>query len=297
MRVYYSDHFPLPLPENHRFPMAKYRLLRNRVEAVADSLSLRLAVPPAATDHELLRVHTSGYVRKVAGGDLTPSEIRRIGFPWSPQMEQRARRSAGATLGAARSALQEGLGVNLAGGTHHAFADRGAAFCVFNDSAIAASAMLEEGRAERIAVVDCDVHQGDGTAFLGRNIPEVFTLSIHGANNFPFRKESSDIDIALDDETEDLEYLARLEGGLEVVFRFCPDLVIYLAGADPFVGDRLGRLSLSKKGLLERDRLVLESCRSRGIAVAVTMAGGYADRVEDIVDIHFQTVQLAARLG
>jgi acetoin utilization deacetylase AcuC-like enzyme len=213
-------------------------------------------------------------------------------------MVERSRRSSGATVEACRAALEEGVAVNLAGGTHHAFRDCGEGYCVFNDSAVAARAMQAEGRARRVAILDCDVHQGNGTAAIFRDDPTVFTFSIHGAKNFPLRKETSDLDIDLPDGCGDAEYLEALERGLRVVLeRAHADLAIYLAGADPFEDDKLGRLKLTKQGLAERDCLVFGRCRAAGLPVAVTMAGGYPRRVEDAVDIHFQTVRLAAEMG
>jgi len=297
MRVFYSDTFVLPLPPGHRFPMEKYALLRERVIAENIVPFDRLHVPEPASVDELVRVHTPAYIERVMTGRLTDAEIRRIGFPWSLQMVERSRRSAGATIAACRVALQEGVGVNLAGGTHHAFADAGAGYCVFNDAAVAARAMQAEGRVRQIAIIDCDVHQGDGTAAIFADDPTVFTFSIHGAHNFPFRKQQSDLDIALPDATGDAAYLDALEWGLRQTFATAkPDLVIYLAGADPYYDDRLGRLSLTKAGLAERDRLVFGYCRSAGVPVAVTMAGGYARQINDTVDIHAHTVA-AASLG
>ena len=230
-------------------------------------------------------------------GTLTGKEVRRIGLPWSEKLVERSRRASGGTLDACLAALEDGFAANLAGGTHHAFADRGEGYCVFNDSAIAAHAVQTEGFVERVVVVDTDVHQGNGTAAILRGDPSVFTFSIHGAKNFPFHKEESDLDVALPDGTDDSEFLDALEGGLERALEESrAELAIYLAGADPFEDDRLGRLSVTKKGLAERDRLVLESCRERGLPVAVTMAGGYARDVEDTVDIHFQSIERAARL-
>ncbi|WP_322513127.1 histone deacetylase, partial [Chloroflexus sp.] len=247
---------------------------------------------------ELARAHTKAYIERVLNGQLSSAELRRIGFPWSPQMVERSRRSVGATIAACRVALSEGVGVNLAGGTHHAFADAGAGYCVFNDAAVAARVMQAEGRARQIAIVDCDVHQGDGTAAILAADPTIFTFSIHGAHNFPFRKQQSDLDVALPDATSDAAYLDALEWGLRQTFAAArPDLVIYLAGADPYYDDRLGRLSLTKAGLAERDRLVFAYCRSAGVPVAVTMAGGYARQVSDTVDIHAQTIALAADLS
>jgi acetoin utilization deacetylase AcuC-like enzyme len=297
MRVFYTDQFVLPLPAGHRFPITKYTLLRERVFASGLFTPDELCVPDAATKTDLLRVHDAEYVRRVTDGELTEKELRRIGFPWSPQMVERARRSSGATIAAARAALIDGLAVSLAGGTHHAFPDHGGGYCVFNDAAIAARAMQAEERAQRVVIVDCDVHQGDGTANIFQHDPSVFTFSIHGAKNYPFHKEASDLDVALIDDADDTVYLAALREALPAVLdRAEADLAIYLAGADPFCEDTFGRMQLSKAGLLQRDRFVLESCRAIGLPVAITLAGGYAKRVEDTVDIHWQTVQLAKSL-
>jgi acetoin utilization deacetylase AcuC-like enzyme len=293
VRIFYSDHYVLPLPPGHRFPMSKYARLRERV--LDSYLAAHCEVSPAATDDEIRRAHDECYVQRVFAGTLSATEQRRIGFPWSAQMVQRSRRTSGATIAAARAALQDGTAVNLAGGTHHAFRDRGEGFCIFNDSAIAARALQAEGRAERVLIVDCDVHQGNGTASIFRNDPSVFTFSIHGANNFPFRKEPGDLDVELDDGTGDREYLDALERGLaQAIARARAQLVIYLAGADPYQGDRLGRLALTKQGLLDRDRRVFERCAEAGLPLAVTMAGGYARDVADTVEIHLATVETAA---
>lgn len=296
MRLYYTGAFVLPLPPGHRFPMRKYSLLRERLLASGEFSEADFLTPPAATDEELCRAHSPEYVRRIASGDISAAELKRIGFPWSPGMIERSRRSAGATLAACRAALEDGCAVNLAGGTHHAQADRGEGFCVFNDAAVAALAMLAEGRVTQVAVIDCDVHQGNGTAAILRGDDRVFSFSMHGARNFPFEKECSDLDIELPDGTGDDDYLAALDQGLTEVFARCtPQLVIYLAGADPYVGDRLGRLSLSFEGLQERDRRVLTACRERGIAVAVAMAGGYAEPIEDTVTVHANTVAATKR--
>jgi acetoin utilization deacetylase AcuC-like enzyme len=295
LKIFYTDHFVLPLPEGHRFPMAKYAMLRARVAAAGLSGGEPLVEPPAATDAQILLAHDAAYLKRLTGGELSEAEVRRIGFPWSEQMVERSRRSSGATLSAARAALAEGVAVNLAGGTHHAFRDHGAGYCVFNDAAIAALAMQAEGRVRRVVIIDCDVHQGDGTAAILAHEPSVFTFSIHAERNFPFRKEASDLDIALPDGTGDDEYLPALERGVcHALSAAQPDLAIYLAGADPFEGDRLGRLTLTKAGLRARDHLVIRLCREAGMPVAVTMAGGYARSIEDTVDIHFSTVQVAA---
>ncbi|HEV3476158.1 MAG TPA: histone deacetylase [Rubrobacteraceae bacterium] len=297
MKVFYSDHFVLPLPEGHRFPMVKYSMLREKVAASGLSEPGEMRAPRPVSGEEILRAHARSYLRRVVDGALTRSEMRRIGFPWSERMVERSRRASGGTLDACLAALEDGFAANLAGGTHHAFAERGEGYCVFNDSAIASRALRARGLAERIVVVDTDVHQGNGTAAILRADPWIFTFSIHGANNFPFRKEESDLDVALPDGADDGEFLEALEDGLEKTLeRSRAELAIYLAGADPYVDDRLGRLSVSKEGLAERDRLVLESCRTRGIPVAVTMAGGYARNVADTVEIHFRSIARAAAL-
>ena len=298
MRVFYSDHFVLPLPDDHRFPMRKYSMLRERVAASSVCGPGELTEPDAVTDAEILRAHDPDYLDRVASGTLTDKEVRRIGFPWSERMVERSRRASGGTVGACLAALEDGFAANLAGGTHHAFAHRGEGYCVFNDSAIAARAVQAAGLVERVVVVDTDVHQGNGTASILENDDSVFTFSIHGEKNFPFHKERSDLDVPLPDGADDGAYLDALRSGLERALDASEaGLAIYLAGADPFVGDRLGRLSVTKRGLAERDRIVLENCLERGIPVAVTMAGGYSEHIPDIVDVHFQSVSRAATLA
>jgi acetoin utilization deacetylase AcuC-like enzyme len=293
MRIFYTDHFVLPLPEGHRFPMQKYALLRHKV---AEARLGDLAVPHAATDTEISRAHDVDYLSRVQGGALTAADLRRIGFPWSSAMVERSRRSSGATIEAARAALTDGIAVSLAGGTHHAYPDHGEGFCVFNDSAIAARALQAEGLVRRVVILDCDVHQGNGTAAILAEDDSVFTFSIHGAKNFPLHKEKSDLDLELADRADDRVYLEAVEWGVGRALDWADaDLAIYLAGADPFADDRLGRLAVSKDGLARRDWLVLEMCRERGLPVAITMAGGYARHLADTVDIHFQTVVLAAQ--
>src|SRR5215203_5133557 len=237
MKVFYSDHFVLPLPEGHRFPMKKYSMLRESVERSGICKNGELRAPRAVTDEEILRAHDPGYLEKVVAGALTDKEMRRIGFPWSQRMVERSRRASGGTLEAARIALSEGIATNLAGGTHHAFADRGEGFCVLNDSAIASRVLLEEGLVGRVVVVDTDVHQGNGTAAILEDDERVFTFSIHGDKNFPFHKEESDLDVPLPDGADDGEYLSALEGALEGILDLESwDLAIFLAGADPFEG-------------------------------------------------------------
>ena len=274
--------------------MAKYSGLRERLLADGIVAADELHEAPQAGWDDLRLVHTPDYVQAVADGTLSRDVQRRIGFPWSPQMVERARRSVGATIAAARSALEQGCSANLAGGTHHAFADRGEGYCVFNDVAVATRVLQRDGLARRIAIVDCDVHQGNGTASIFRADDEVFTLSMHGAKNYPFRKEASDLDVELDDGTGDEPYLAQLAHCLSVVLRtHQPDVVFYLAGADPYEGDRLGRLKLTIEGLRQRDQHVLWTCRSAGLPVIVTMSGGYAPDVNAIVTIHANTIKTA----
>jgi acetoin utilization deacetylase AcuC-like enzyme len=298
MRLFYCDHFVLPLPEGHRFPMEKYALLRERVESELPPGQGRLSVPAAASDEELETVHTREYLQKLIEGTMSQAEIRRIGFPWSPTLVERSRRSVGGTLECARAALEDRVAANLSGGTHHAFPDRGEGYCVFNDVAVAARVLMAEGRIERVAILDTDVHQGNGTAFIFRDSPEVFTLSIHGANNYPFRKEPGDLDLELPDGASDEEFLSVVkEGVARALGPAIPDLAFFLSGADPFEGDRLGRLAVSKEALEERDRLVLETCRDVGIPTAVVMGGGYAEDIQDTVDIHFNTIRAAGSLA
>lgn len=299
MKIFYSDHIVHPLPAGHRFPMPKYSLLTERVrQAGLGPVDLLPARP--AGDAEILRVHTPEYWAKVTGGGLSEKEIRRLGFPWSPAMVERTRRSVGGTLDACRAALADGAGlaVNLAGGTHHAYPGHGEGFCVLNDVAIAARAMQAEGRAGQVVIIDCDVHQGNGTAAIFAGDPSVYTFSIHGEKNFPFHKEPSDLDLGLPDGCGDDAYLAALEAGLaQAIEDSRAELALYIAGADPYQGDRLGRLALTMPGLLARDRLVFDHCRAAGLPAAVVMGGGYARQMEDTAEIHFQTVRLAAELS
>lgn len=294
MKIFYSDHFVLPLPEGHRFPMVKYSMLRGRV---SEAKLGELKVPRPVSNEEILRAHTREYLGRVLDGSISAKEMRRIGFPWTERMIERSRRASGGTLDACRAALEDGLSANLAGGTHHAFADQGEGYCVFNDSVIAVRALQAEELVGRVVILDTDVHQGNGTAAILSKDTSIFTFSVHGDKNFPFRKEKSDLDIPLPDGADDGEFLDALEKGLEQAMESSEaDLAIYLAGADPFEGDKLGRLSVSKEGLAQRDRMVFGTCRGRGIPVVATMAGGYAPEIEHTVDIHFQTVQRASEM-
>ena len=297
MQVFYATQVVLHLPPGHRFPMAKYQILRDRLAGEFEQV--RLMPAPAATDGELALAHSPDYVRAISDGSVDPRILREIGFPWSEAMAARARLSVGATVSACRAAFAEGVSANIAGGTHCASADKGGGFCVFNDAAVAARLMQAEwGRSGRaplqVAIIDLDVHQGNGTASIFRRDPSVFTLSMHGQKNFPFRKEPSDLDIDLPDGCADEAYLEALEGALdELAHRFDPGLVIYLAGADPHEGDRLGRLKLSWDGLEARDRRVFDWAWQRGIPLAFAMAGGYGVRIEDTVKAQVNTFGVA----
>lgn len=294
MKLFHTDLFVLPLPEGHRFPMQRYRLLRERLEQSGLFAPEQMCVPPAATDEQLGYVHTDDWIGRVTRGELTPDETRRIGFPWSLQMAERSRRSTGATIAAARCALTDGFSANLAGGTHHAFEDRGAGYCVFNDVAVAARTMQHEGRIRTAMVIDGDVHQGDGTAAIFQEDPTVTTFSLHARKAFPARKQNSDLDIPLDPGCSTETYLEQLDVGLHWCARQPPpDIVFFLAGADPYEGDTLGGLSVSREGLQQRDARVLEFCRQRSLPMVITLAGGYAEDITDIVDIQFSTITAA----
>jgi len=301
MQAFHSDNFTLPLPPGHTFPVSKYRMLRDQLPGVAGPWRVQEA--QAATDGELALAHAPDYVEAVLQGHLTAAQQREIGFPWSPMMAERSRRSVGASIAAARAALEEGVAANLAGGTHHAYADRGSGYCVFNDVAVAARLMQAEWHRRhrqllRVLVIDLDVHQGNGTAAIFRDDTTVFTLSLHGAKNFPFRKEPSDLDMDLPDGCTDERYLQALDDALEQVWARTaatpPGLVFYLAGADPHEGDRLGRLKLTTAGMRERDRRVFEALRARRLPVALSMAGGYGRDLQTTVDVQLNTMREAA---
>jgi acetoin utilization deacetylase AcuC-like enzyme len=302
VRAFHSDAFVLPLPAGHPFPMTKYRLLREAAETSLPGIRVTEATP--ATDGELALAHDPAWIDAVLGGTTTAAQQREIGFPWSERMVERARRSVGATIAAARTALVHGEGVaaNLAGGTHHAYAHKGSGYCVFNDVAVAARLMQAEWHRShrqllRVFVIDLDVHQGNGTASIFRDDPTVFTLSLHGEKNFPFRKEPSDLDVDLPDGCTDGPYLDALDAALAAAWQrqeaSPPGLAFYLAGADPHENDRLGRLKISAEGLAERDRRVLAALQLRGIPVAVSMAGGYGRELATTVAVQRRTLELA----
>lgn len=298
MKLFHTDLFVLPLPDGHRFPMVRYQLLRERLEQSGIFPPQVMCVPPAATDEQLLLVHTADWVNRVSNGELTKDELRRIGFPWSLEMAERSRRSTGATIAASRCAFEDGVAANLAGGTHHAFSDRGAGYCVFNDVAVAIRTLQQDSVIKRAMVIDADVHQGDGTAQIFANDNSVSTFSIHAQKAFPVRKQQSDLDISLPPKCNDEQYLTELKRGLGWASEQTQsDVVFYLAGADPYEKDKLGGLAVSKEGLLERDRQVLTFCREQSLPLVITLAGGYAEDVNDIVDIQFQTIVLAKNLA
>ena len=303
MKIFHIDHFHFPLPEGHRFPLEKYRLIRERLQSVSWNGCLEFFVPAAATDDEILLAHTPEYLDRLKNNALSEREIRRLGLPWSPELLERSRRSVEGTIAACRAALsgrgalEDGAAMSLAGGTHHAGPDHGEGFCVFNDAPIAARVMQQEGQARRVVILDCDVHQGNGTARIVNGDSTIFTFSIHGQKNFPFRKVPGSLDVGLDDGTGDEEYLDILHEGVERSLVLSnPDLAIYLAGADPYAGDKLGRLSLTRAGLAERDRMVFTLCRDAGVPVAVVMAGGYGWDIWETVAIHVETVRVAGEV-
>ncbi|MEW5871563.1 MAG: histone deacetylase [Chloroflexota bacterium] len=297
MKLFYSERRPLPLPEGHSFPAPKYTLLLERLQAAGLAPDGALCQAQPASREDLLRVHTADYIGRMLGGEMTDKEMRRIGFPWSPALVERVLRSVGATLGACQAALVEGVAANLGGGTHHAYPDHGEGYCVFNDVAVAARAMQAQGHARRVVVLDCDVHQGNGTAAIFAGDASVFTFSVHGEKNFPFHKERSSLDIALPDGSGDEAYLAAVEQGTRLALEQAnADLAVYIAGADPYEGDRLGRMAVSKAGLGQRDRLALGMCRAAGLPTTIVMGGGYARRIEDMIDIQVETIRIAIEL-
>lgn len=285
----------IALPEGHRFPIAKYALLRDAVLAEGVVAPAALHDPARAPLADVQRVHDAAYVDRLLRGTMPAAEQRVLGFPWSEGLVERSFRAAGGTLEAAHHALHAGIAMNLAGGTHHAFASHGEGFCVLNDVAIALRALRAEGRIRRAAVIDLDVHQGNGTHAIFAGDEATFTFSMHGRRNYPFRKVNGTLDVELEDGTGDTEYLERLAAVLpDVLARARADLVFYLAGADPHEGDTLGRLALSFDGLMRRDALVLEAARAVGVPVAIAIAGGYGRDIRDTVRVHVNTARVAA---
>ena len=296
MHVWSHDRFRFPLPDHHRFPIDKYGLLRERVVADGIARAEEVLEPDPVPWAWLEAVHDGGLLERIRGGTLTLREARGLGLPWSPELVERGRRAVGGSVAAARHALEHGVGMNLGGGTHHAGRDFARGYCLFNDVAVALRLLRDEGLADRALVVDCDVHQGDGTAQLLGPDPRAFTLSLHGARNYPFQRIPSDLDVELPSGTGDERYLQALDEALEhAIPRARADLAFYLAGADPWVGDRLGRLALTKAGLRARDELVLDRLLASGARVCVVLAGGYADDIRDTVDINAATAAAVSR--
>ncbi|MCI1186351.1 histone deacetylase [Hymenobacter sp. DH14] len=296
-RLATSDHYTLDLPAGHRFPIAKYALIREQLlwQGIAEPADFY--EPGLCAEEDVLRVHTAAYWHRVRDLQLTPREVRNLGLPQSPQLVRRSLSSSAGTLHSALNALRDGIGLNLAGGTHHAFADRGEGFCVLNDQAIAAAHLLAHGLAKQVLIVDLDVHQGDGTAAIFRDEPRVFTFSMHAGANYPLRKEQSDLDLPLALGTGDAAYLAQLSATLEpLVEQVKPDFIFYQAGVDVLATDKLGKLALTPAGCRQRDELVLGLCRARGLPVAVSMGGGYSEKLADIVDAHCNTFRVAFEL-
>ena len=297
MQVFYTPRYYADIGERHVFPIRKFELVRDRLLGEGTLAPAEIIEPPPAPIADVLLVHTEDYVTRLHAGALTPRELRRLGLPWSKALVRRSFLATGGTICAARAALKEGVASNLAGGTHHAFADRGEGFCVLNDVAVAIRVLRRDRLIGRAAVVDCDVHQGNGTATIFEGDAGVFTFSMHGAKNYPLFKARSTLDVELPDGTGDEEYLRTLAEHLPRVFAGRPDIIFYLGGADPFAGDKLGRLSLSIEGLRARDEMVLSECRTRGVPLATVMSGGYATDIKDTVEIHCNTIRAAVALG
>ncbi|HEX7316515.1 MAG TPA: histone deacetylase [Pyrinomonadaceae bacterium] len=296
MRVCYTPRYYADIGEGHVFPIRKFELVRDRLVAEGTLAPADIYEPREAPVADVLLVHTDDYVTRLRAGSLTQREVRRLGLPWSKALVRRSFLATAGTCAAARFALNEGVGANLAGGTHHAFPDHGEGFCVLNDVAVAVRVLQRDGEARRFAVVDLDVHQGNGTAHVFAGDDSVFTFSMHGAKNYPLFKLPSSLDVELADGTADEEYLETLSNKLPRVFEHGPDLVFYLGGADPYQGDKLGRLSLTFAGLRARDEMVLGECRSRGVPVTTVMSGGYAADINDTVEIHCNTIRAAKEI-
>ncbi len=291
LRLYYCDHFEIPLPPGHKFPMRKYKMVR---EALRADGYFEFRESPLAEFESITLAHDPGYVSAFLSGDIAPAMIRRIGFTWSVGLVKRTLASIGGTIAAAESALKDGFSGGLAGGTHHAFRGEGAGFCVFNDAAVAIASLRARDMIQRACVVDLDVHQGDGTAKMFEDDPDVFTISVHGKDNFPFRKQFSKLDIDLPDGTGDEEYLAVIPHVMERAAEFGPDIIFYQSGVDGLASDKLGRLALTHAGLRRRDELVMSACLDHGIPCAITLGGGYSDPVEPTVEAHANTFRTAA---
>ncbi|MEP6850923.1 MAG: histone deacetylase [Acidobacteriota bacterium] len=294
--AFYSPYYYADIGEGHVFPIRKFELVKEILLNEGTLLPDEILDPSAVAASDLLLVHTQDYVSRLIGGTLTTKEIRKLGLPWSESLVRRSFHAISGTINAARRCLIDGVSSNLAGGTHHAYPDRGEGYCVLNDVAVAIRVLQREKLAERFLIVDCDVHQGDGTAYIFRESQEVFTFSIHGAKNYPLFKQTSSLDIELPDGTSDEEYLETLEHALERVVLHDADAIFYLAGADPFEKDKLGRLAMTIDGLRRRDEIVLAFARNAGVPIVTTMSGGYAADIEDTVEIHCNTIRTAKKV-
>ena len=290
-RIYYSPYYYADIGEGHVFPIRKFELVRDKLLAERTLVPEEILEPEPAAIEDLHLVHTVDYISRLQNGELTAKEVRKLGLPWSRSLVRRSFHAISGTINAARHCLTSGIASNLAGGTHHAYPDRGEGFCVLNDVAVAIRVLQRIGLAERFLIIDLDVHQGDGTAFIFRDSPEVFTFSMHGAKNYPLFKQTSSLDIELPDKTSDDEYLATLDQALERVCLHDPDVIFYLAGADPYEKDKLGRLGLSIDGLKRRDEMVLRYAKEMGVPIVTTMSGGYAADINDTVEIHCNTIR------
>lgn len=294
-RFFYSDLFDLQLPQGHRYPAQKYSLLRNVLMASETLHPDQLIASPLCSFEDLTLAHDPEYVLKVFEGRLSVSEIRRMGFPWNERLVLRSRATVGGAIAAACAALETGLSGQLAGGTHHAHADFGSGYCVFNDFAVTARKLLMQGSVKRIGILDLDVHQGDGNASILLE-PEVQVVSVHGQNNFPFRKFPSDLDIALEDGCGDQIYLLACERALEHTLKFAPDLILYQAGVDALEADTLGRLKVSLEGLRKRDELILQTAFEKRIPISMAIGGGYSDPIDSTLGAYVQTYQVAKKI-
>jgi acetoin utilization deacetylase AcuC-like enzyme len=290
-RIFYSPYYYADIGEGHVFPIRKFELVRDKPLAEHALDPGEILEPEPAAVEDLLLVHTEDYISRLQSGELTAKEVRKLGLPWSRSLVRRSLHAISGTIFAARHCLTSGIASNLAGGTHHAYPDRGEGFCVLNDVAVAIRVLQRDRLAERFLIVDLDVHQGDGTAFIFRDSPEVFTFSMHGAKNYPLFKQTSSLDIELRDKTGDDEYLATLDQALERVRIHDPDVIFYLAGADPYEKDKLGRLGVSIDGLRRRDEMVLRFAKEMGVPIVTTMSGGYAANIDDTVEIHCNTIR------
>ena len=295
-RIFYSPYYYADIGENHVFPIRKFELVRSKLLEEGTLQPDEIVEPEAAAVEDVCLVHTEDYITRLRNGTLTAKEIRKLGLPWSQSLVRRSFHAISGTINAARFALENEISSNLAGGTHHAFPDRGEGFCVLNDVAVAIRVLQREKLAKRFLIIDCDVHQGNGTAFIFKADEDVYTFSMHGEKNYPLFKETSNLDLELPDKTTDKEFLEILNEALPRIFLHNPDIVFYLGGADPYEKDKLGRLNLSIKGLRQRDETILEFAKSMNVPVVTVMSGGYALDINDTVEIHCNTIRAVKKV-